>query len=109
MKSDNQFAVIKLGGKQHLVKVDDVLEVNRLENEKDSSFDISDVLLVQNGDKVDIGTPTVKGATVSAKVLEETKGPKVVKQVYKAKSRYRRKVGHRQQLTKIQITKISSK
>jgi large subunit ribosomal protein L21 len=104
-----KFAIIKLGGRQHLVHEKDILEVNRLDTEEGKAFDIEEVLLVQNGEDIKIGTPTVKGAKVKAKLLEHTKGNKVVKQTYKAKSRYRRKVGHRQALSKIEIAGISSK
>jgi len=106
MKKD-KFAVIKLGGSQHLVKVGDTIEVNRLDVEENKSVDISDVLLVQDGEKIEVGTPLVSKAKVSYKVLEHKRGDKVTKSTYTAKSRYRRKVGHRQPLTKIEITKIS--
>lgn len=103
----DKFAVIKLGGSQHLVKVGDVIEVNRLDAEVDKKVKLSDVLLVQEGDKVQIGTPNVDKAEVEYKVIEHLRGKKVVSQTYKAKARQRRKVGHRQELTKIEITKIA--
>ncbi|HEX9805077.1 MAG TPA: 50S ribosomal protein L21 [Candidatus Dojkabacteria bacterium] len=105
---DSKFAVIKLGGKQHLVRENDIIEVNRLENEENKAFEIDEVLLVQNNDDISIGTPNVEGAKVSAKVVEHAKGEKINMMKYKSKSRYRKRKGHRQHISKIQITKISS-
>ncbi len=109
MSKNDKFAIIKLGGAQHLVKEDDTLTVNNLGQEEGSKIEITDVLLVQDGDTTTIGTPLVEGASIKAEIVENTKGKKVVKQTYKAKARTRRKVGHRQQLTKIKINKISVK
>jgi len=104
-----KFAVIQISGKQELVNVGDIIKVNRLNEAENKSFDITNVLLVKNGEKIDIGTPLVKGAKVKAQVVKHTKGPKVFKQTYTAKSRYRRKVGHRQALSEIKITGIDVK
>lgn len=109
MSKSDKFAIIKLGGKQHLVKENDVLEVNKLTDEPKGNLDIEEVLLINEGETVSIGTPFVKNAKVTIELIENTKGDKVYASKFKSKSRYRRKVGHRQQLTKVKVNKISIK
>lgn len=100
------FAVIKTGGKQYKVAEGDILVIEKLEHDgKEVIFD--QVLLVEDGD-IKIGKPTVSGAKVSAKVLEDGKGDKKIVFRYKAKTRHKTKKGHRQPYTKVQITKISA-
>lgn len=103
------FAVIQTGGKQYLVREGEALKVEKLELEVGAKFDL-DVLMVaeEDGSKVQVGTPTVKGAKVSVSVLEQGRAKKVSVIKYKPKVRYRRNVGHRQPFTKIQIEKISA-
>ncbi|MEK7127417.1 MAG: 50S ribosomal protein L21 [Patescibacteria group bacterium] len=96
-----KYAVIRLSGKQYKVAEDDVIEVAKTESSD------CDVLLVVNDDKVDIGTPTVKGAKVKLEILEQFKGVKLDIYKFKAKSRYRRHTGFRPQLTKIKVIEIS--
>jgi len=108
-KKNELCAVIRTGGKQYLVTEGQYLEVEKLEVEDGKSFDITDVLLVINGDKATIGQPLVSGAKVIAKVLEQTKADKQIIFKYKAKKNYRVKTGHRQKLTKIEIVKIETK
>lgn len=100
------YAIIDFNGFQYKVEKDTKLYVNRLETAEGESFDIEKVLLVDNDGKVNVGTPLVKGAKVSAKVLEHLKGDKVI--VFKKKRRkgYKVKNGHRQYLTQIQIEEI---
>jgi large subunit ribosomal protein L21 len=102
------FAVIKTGGKQYKVTEGTILEVEKLETtDKKVSFD--EVLLIADGDKVTLGMPLIKGAAVAAKVLvEEGKGEKKMVFRYHNKTRYRKKKGHRQPFTKIEITKITA-
>jgi large subunit ribosomal protein L21 len=83
-----------------------ILRVPTLEAEPGSRVQISDVLLVSDGDKTQVGAPTVEGATVVAEVLEHGRGKKVVNFKYKAKVRYRRKRGHRQGYTALQVKEI---
>ena len=100
------FAVIKTGGKQYKVAEGDTLVIEKLEHEGDSvAFD--DVLLVA-GDEVKVGKPTVPGAKITAKILEEGKGKKKMVFRYKSKNRQHKKKGHRQPFTKVQIMKISA-
>lgn len=101
-------AVIKTGGKQYIVKPGDKLKVEKLDKKEGEDIVFSDVLLVEKNKKIDIGSPMVKDATVSAKVLEHGKADKVIVFKYKSKKRYRRKIGHRQPYTKIEITKIDN-
>ncbi len=102
------FAVIKTGGKQYIVAPGQKLKVEKLEGEAGAEIKFNEVLLVETDDKkVEVGQPTVKGATVAAKIVSQTKGPKVIAYKYKAKKRYHLKKGHRQQLTEVEITKIN--
>jgi large subunit ribosomal protein L21 len=100
------YAIVEIAGQQFKVEKDRKLYVHRLEAEEGSNIDIDKVLLVDNDGKVAVGTPNVKGAKVTAKVLSHLKGDKVV--VFKKKRRkgYRVKNGHRQYLTQIQIESI---
>jgi len=98
-------AVIVSGGHQYLVAEKEQLKVELVGDKKTVSFE---PLLVVDGDKVSVGQPTVKGAKVEAKVVEESvKGDKVTSIRYKAKKRVNKKRGHRQQHSVIEITKIA--
>ncbi len=97
-------AVIETGGKQYIVSKDDILDVELLGDVKKVSFD---VLLIIDGDDVQVGTPLVEGAKVSAEVLEVVRAPKVTAIRYKAKKRVHKTRGHRQSYTRIKITEIS--
>ena len=108
-KKTELYAVIRTGGKQYLVNEDLTLEVEKLEVEDGMAFDITDVLMIVKDGKATIGTPTVAGAKVIAKVVQQTKADKQIIFKYKAKKNYRVKTGHRQKLTKIVITKIETK
>ena len=101
------FAVIVSGGKQHLVREGESLKVEKLELEVGAVLDF-DVLMVaeDDGSMVKVGKPTVKGAAVTATVLEQGRAKKVSVIKFKAKVRYRRNVGHRQPFTKLHIDKI---
>jgi large subunit ribosomal protein L21 len=99
------FAVIKTGGKQYIVKPGDKIKIEKLENKEGDSVVFSEVLLVSDDKKTEIGTPTVK-AEVEAKVLKQGKHDKVIIFKYKSKKRYSRKIGHRQPYTEVEITSI---
>ncbi len=100
------YAIVEIAGQQFKVEKDKKLFVHRLEAEQGDSLDFEKVLLVDNDGKVAVGTPTVKGAKVTAKVLEHVKGDKVI--VFKKKRRkgYKKKNGHRQLFTQIQVENI---
>lgn len=102
------YAVISLGGKQHVVTVGETLEVNRLETNENEVFDITDVLLVVDGETRAIGAPLVKGAKVTAKVVVHNKGEKIRVATFKAKSRQHKVRGHRQPLTTVEIVSITA-
>lgn len=99
-------AVINTGGKQYVVEKGDVLEVELLGDTKSLSFE---AMLVIDDKKVSVGTPTVKGATVKAKLLENTRADKVTAIRYKAKKRVHKRKGHKQPLSKIEISSINLK
>ena len=97
------FAVVQTGGKQYRVHPGDVVDVERLALDVGSPVDLSDVRLIAGDGEVLVGSPQVEGALVRAQVVEHLRGPKLVVFKYKAKTRYRRKTGHRQELTRLQI------
>lgn len=99
-------AIIKTGGKQYLVKPGDKIQVEKLDITEGKDIVFSEVLLIEKNKKLEIGMPTVTGATVTAKFLGEKKGEKLTIFKYKPKKRYKRKVGHRQKFTEIEITSI---
>ncbi|OGZ71207.1 MAG: 50S ribosomal protein L21 [Candidatus Staskawiczbacteria bacterium RIFCSPLOWO2_01_FULL_33_9] len=99
-------AVIKTGGKQYLVSPGDKIKVEKLDKKEGEEVSFADVLLVEKNKKIEIGNPKVKTATVEAKILKHGKGDKLIIFKYKAKKRYKRKVGHRQSFTEIEILKI---
>lgn len=100
------FAVVQTGGKQYRVHPGDVVDVERLAVEVGSPVDLSDVRLIAGDGEVLVGSPQVEGALVRAQVVEHLRGPKLVVFKYKAKTRYRRKTGHRQELTRLQIEDV---
>jgi len=101
-------AVIKTGGKQYIVSPDQKLKIEKLEAEPGKEVIFDEVLLMEKSNKIEIGNPTVPGAKVTAKVLSEGKGKKVIVFKHKAKTRYKVKKGHRQLFTEVQITKIGT-
>ena len=106
IKSEIMYAIVEIAGQQFKVEKDKKLFVHQLTAEKGDSVDFEKVLLVDTDGKVAVGTPTVKGAKVTAKVLEHVKGDKVI--VFKKKRRkgYQKMNGHRQQYTQIQVETI---
>jgi large subunit ribosomal protein L21 len=99
------FAVIKTGGKQYRVAADDKLKVEKVDGEPGQIIQFSEVLVV-GGDAVTLGTPTVAGATVAAAVIEQSRHPKVIAFKKRRRKNSRRKRGHRQEYTLVQITEI---
>ena len=100
------YAVIRSGGKQYTVRPGDSLNVEKLDGEVGSQVELTDVLMVADGDTVSVGAPSVAGAKVVAEVVEHGKGKKVVVFKYKPKIRYRKRTGHRQQFTRLAIKDI---
>lgn len=102
------YAVVSTGGKQYRVQEGDVLFVEKLNAEVDSTVELTEVLAVSNGETLKVGTPVVEGAKVVAKVVAQGKAKKVTVFKYKAKKDYRRKNGHRQPYTKLVVEKIEA-
>ena len=99
-------AVIRTGGKQYLVGVNDVLDIEKIVSDKDGKIIFDEVLMIADDKDVKLGGPVIKGAKVEAIVEEQFKDKKVIVFKMKRRKRYRRTQGHRQQLTKVKITKI---
>lgn len=101
-------AVIKTGGKQYAVKEGDILTIEKIEGSVDEEISLGSPLLIASDDEtqVEIGTPVLADKTVQARIMEQGRGKKVTIIKYKPKVRYRRKGGHRQPFTKVQIIKI---
>ncbi len=102
------FAVIKTGGKQYKVQKDDKLLVEKLEGNEGDKITLDEVLMVVDGKTSKVGEPLVKGASVEATLVRQTRGPKIIIFKKKRRQNYRRKKGHRQDLTMIQITNIKA-
>ena len=102
------YAIIRTGGKQYQVAAGDTLRVEKLKGNVGDTVELSDVLLVADGEDIKIGQPVVEGASVVAKISEQGKAKKVL--VFKMKRRkgYRVKRGHRQQYTALTIEEISA-
>ena len=102
------YAVIKTGGKQYRVQQGDVIFVEKLNAQADEAVTFEEVLLVGDAEQSKVGTPVVEGAKVEGKVLAQVKGKKIVVYKYKAKKNERKKQGHRQPYTKVEITAINA-
>jgi large subunit ribosomal protein L21 len=100
------YAVIRTGGKQYRVAPEDVLEIERISGDAGDTVEFSDVLLVASDAGPDVGAPLVAGATVAAELVEHLRGGKILIFKKKRRSTYRRKAGHRQELTRVRITEI---
>ena len=100
------FAVIETGGKQYKVNEGDVIYVEKLDVADGETITFDKVLAVSNGDKFSVGAPYVEGASVLANVIETGKGKKLYVFKYKPKKNEKKKIGHRQPYTKLQISKI---
>ncbi|NCN45106.1 MAG: 50S ribosomal protein L21 [Candidatus Pacebacteria bacterium CG10_big_fil_rev_8_21_14_0_10_36_11] len=104
----SKYAVIQLLGKQFQVEEGQTLIVDSLDQEIDKKFDVTDVLLVADGDKISVGQPTVEKAKVTMSVVAQGKGEKIRVLKYKSKSRYRKVHGHRQHQTTLKVEKITA-
>ncbi len=100
-----KFAVVQTGGKQYKVEAGKKIRIEKIASDKDANFVFDKVLLTADGDDVKIGTPYVPGAEVEAKVLKQGRDKKKIVFRYHSKTRYRKKKGHRQHFTEVEITK----
>ncbi len=101
------FAIIETGGKQYKVNEGDILFIEKLDAEEGSSVTFDKVLAVSGDSEFKVGAPYVEGATVSANVVKNGKGKKIYVMTYKSKKNEKRKMGHRQPYTKVQISAIN--
>ncbi len=101
------YALVKTGGKQYRVSKDDTILVERLSADEGEQIILSDIVMLGDGDKVTIGTPRVDGAGVSATVVRQTRGPKIIIFRRKRRKNHRRTQGHRQDLTLLKINEIA--
>lgn len=101
------YAVIKTGGKQYRVAKDEIIAVEKLAGEAGASLDLAEVLMLSDDKGTTIGSPLVEGASVSAEVVEQTRGDKIIVFKKKRRKNYRRKKGHQQDLTLLRITDIN--
>ena len=99
------YAIIATGGKQYRVSEGDIIYIEKLDNQVDDS--VSFPVLMLGGEIVKAGNPLVEGAEVTGKVLQHGRGQKIIVYKYKSKKNYRRKQGHRQPFTKVEITGIN--
>lgn len=99
------YAIIATGGKQYKVSEGDTIYIEKLENEVDS--EVTFPVLMLSGDTIEVGSPYVQGASVTGKVVRHGRGKKIVVLKYKSKKNYRRKAGHRQPFTQVEITKVN--
>lgn len=112
-------AIIKTGGKQYLVSPGDKIKIEKIDKpafakatvgkKEGQEIVFDEVLLLQKGNKLEIGNPLVKGAKVIGKIISQGKGKKIIVFKWKAKTRYKVKRGHRQPFTEVEITKIESR
>ena len=101
------YALVRTGGKQYRVSKDDTILVERISADEGAEIILDDVVMLGDGDKVTIGTPRVEGAAVSATVMRQTRGPKIIIFRRKRRKNHRRTQGHRQDLTLLKINAIA--
>jgi len=102
------FAIIQTGGKQYRIQKGDIIDVELLSGNEGETVEFKEILCSSDGSKTQVGTPTLEKSVVKGEVLGTAKGPKVVAYKYKKRKNYRRKVGHRQQYTRVKITEITA-
>lgn len=101
-----KYAVIKTGGKQYKVAEGDIIDIERLKAEKDEKVVFDQVLLLVSDDKIKIGKPFIEGEKVTGKLLENVKGDKIRVSKFKAKVRYRKTIGFRASISRVEIEKL---
>jgi large subunit ribosomal protein L21 len=102
-----KYAIVEKGGKQYKVTEAGTIDVDLFSADIGDKVDLERVLLIADGDKISVGTPTVNGAQVKATVVAHVKGPKIVVFKYRPRKRYRVKTGHRQKYIRLQIDSIT--
>ena len=107
IRMEAMYALVRTGGKQYRVAKDDTILVERIAADEGAEVILDDIVMLGNGDKVTIGTPRVEGAAVSATVVSQTRGPKIIIFRRKRRKNHRRTQGHRQDLTLLKINAIA--
>ena len=107
--SAEKYAVIKTGGKQYRVIADDILEIEKVTGDAGSTISFDEVLMIGGEGAPSVGSPMIEGASVSAEVIEQKRGRKIIVFKKKRRKNYRRKNGHRQELTKVKILEVLGK
>jgi large subunit ribosomal protein L21 len=100
------YALIETGGKQYQVKKEDILNIERLSANDGDKIDLKEVLLINDGQNIKVGSPYIEGAKVVLEVIGDTRGPKIIVFKKKRRQNYRRKNGHKQDLTRVKISEI---
>lgn len=100
--------VIRTGGKQYLVSPGQKIKIEKINKKEGSEITFNEVLLLEKNKKIEIGTPLIKGTKVTGKIIRHGKGKKIIIFKYRAKTRYKKKAGHRQLFTEVEIIKIES-
>lgn len=100
------YAVVKSGARQYRASVGDTITVERLPAEVGQQLELGEVLLVADGEQIEIGQPTIGGAKILATVVAQEKGPKIRIFKYHPRKRYRRRAGHRQRYTRLRVDEI---
>lgn len=101
------YAILETGGKQYRVAPGAVIAVERVPGGVGEVVEFSRILLVGDGEKIQIGSPLIPGAKVRAKILGQIRGPKITVFKFRRREKYRRKTGHRQELTRLQVEEIA--
>ena len=104
----SDFAIVHTGGKQYRVKPGDTIRVEKLQGDQGDTVTLDDVRMTSIGGEVLIGNPIISGASVTTEVVGQGKDKKIIVFKYKAKTRYRKKTGHRQPYTDLRITEITA-
>ncbi len=102
------YAVIKTGGKQYKVSPGDVLRVEKLDGKKGDTVEMKDVLLIADGDKMSVGKPNLSSASVTAEVMGDGRGEKILIFKHRRRKGFRKTIGHRQDFTTIKVKEIKA-
>lgn len=101
-----KYAVLKTGGKQYRAYEGQIIEIEKIDKKPHEKFKFEEILLLVNENEKKLGKPYIAGALVEGEVIEQIRGPKIYVSKFKAKVNYRRRIGHRQALTRVKIAKI---
>lgn len=100
------YAIIESGGKQYRAEPGRMLKLEKVDGEKGAQVELTKVLLVADGEAVKVGSPTVEGAKVISEIVRQGRGPKITVFKFKRRKKYRRRTGHRQDLTTVRVKEI---